>query len=107
MTTIVAKQNNLTQTWTVAAGIATLVISGNIFFDMYLESIVRIYDVTTSTFLPFGPNTTFSNTFVAGLPTYTWVTTVPTGTVSGDTILVYIDVTSNQLTALQLQYQKA
>lgn len=107
MTTIVGKQNNLTQSWTVAADVATLVISGNIFFDMILSTVVRIYDVTTSTTIPFGPNTTFSNTFVAGLPTYTWVTTVPAGTVSGDTVLVYINVLPSELNALQLQYQKA
>jgi hypothetical protein len=112
MTIIVSQQNTLTQTWTVATvgGVltGTLVISNNVLYDMKLTDIVRIADTTTGITFGINATTTFSNTFVSGKPTYTWVIgNVPAGTVSVDTVLVYIDVQPNQLLALQLQYQKA
>lgn len=106
---IVGKQNTLTQTFTVAAGTATLVISGETAFDLGKTDLLRIVD-TTNANATFGLNagTTFSNTFVNGIPTYTWVIpNVPAGTVSADTVLVYLNMTYPQIEILLLQYQKA
>lgn len=105
--TIIGKQNSLTQTWTVTAGVATLVISGNFFFDMWQDTLLRVYDVTTSTIIKYGAGTTFATSFVAGIPVYTWTFPVPAGTVSGDTVLVYISLSDLELNNLLLQYQKA
>lgn len=111
-TTIVGKQNDLTSSWNVStvAGIlvGTLVISNNIYFDMGLTDIVRIEDTTASAVFGINATTTFSNGFTNGLPTYTWVISgLPAGVASGDTLLIYINVTPDQLTNLLLQYQKA
>ena len=105
--TIIGKQNSLTQSWAVTAGVATLIISGNFFFDMWEGSLLRVYDVTTSTDISKFPNLTFTNSFVAGLPVYQWVFSVPSGTVTGDTVLVYISLSDLELNNLLLQYQKA
>lgn len=105
---IVSKQNNITYTWNVAAGVGTLVLSGLDAWDLGLTDIVRIFNTThTGEFLP-SATTTFSNTFVAGLKTYTWIfSNLPVDTVSGDTLLIYLEATLQQIGILLLQYQKA
>lgn len=108
MTTIVGKENDLSQTWAVAAGVGTLTISNNIYFDMKMTDITRIEDTTQGTAFGISATTTFASSFVSGLPVYVWTfTNLPAGTVTGDTLLVYIDIQPNQLNALLLQYQKA
>ncbi len=108
MTIIVGLNNDFTQSWDVTAGVGTLVISNNTYFDLGLTDIVRIEDTTTG--LPFGisATTTFSNTFASGKPTYTWTFgTLPAGTATGDTLLVYLNVNPEQAELMILQYQKA
>lgn len=108
MTTIVGQQNVLSYTWSVTTGTGTLVISNNTYFDLGLTDIVRIANTTHAAIFTITPGTTFSNTFVSGKPTYTWVIpNVPATTVTDDTLLIYINVTPPQLTNLLLQYQKA
>lgn len=105
---IVAKQNTLAYTWNVAAGVGTLVISGLDTWDLGLTDIVRIFNTTHTGEFGLSVTTTFSNTFAAGLKTYTWVfTNLPAGTVSGDTLLIYLNATPEQIVILLLQYQKA
>lgn len=105
---IVNKQNDLTQTWAVATGVGTLTISNNMYFDMKLTDILRIEDTTQGTVFGISATTTFASSFVSGLPVFVWTfTNLPAGTVTGDTLLVYISVQPDQLNAMLLQYQKA
>jgi|GEM_PF-4033060 hypothetical protein len=105
---IVAKQNNLTYTWNVAAGVGTLVVSGLDTWDLGLTDIVRIFNSTHTGEFTLGQGVTFANAFVAGLKTYTWTfINLPAGTVSGDTLLIYLNATEQQVSILLLQYQKA
>lgn len=108
MQAIVGKQNNITSSWTVVAGVGTLVLSNCIFFDLEPNSIIRINDTTQATSFGLSATTTYSNTFTNGLPTFTWVfNNLPAGTVSGDTLLIYLDLTPQQILLLIMQYQKA
>ena len=108
MEIIVTKQNLFTQSWSVTAGVGTITISAVNLWDLGITSLVRIEDVTQSTVFGISGTTTFSQTFTAGLPTYTWVfTNLPAGTVTGDTILVYLDVSPIQAELSLLGYQKA
>lgn len=105
---IVGKQNTLAYTLTVAAGTATIVISGESDWDLGLTDIQRIVNTTHAATFGLTPGTTFSNTFVAGLPTYTWVIpNVPSGTVTNDVLLIYLNATYPQIDISLLQYQKA
>lgn len=105
---IVSAQNTLTYTWNVAAGVGTLVITGETAWDLQEDDILRIFNTTHTGEFGISATTTFSNTFVSGLPTWTWVfTNLPAGTVSGDTLLIYLNVTEQQLAIALLQYQKA
>lgn len=109
-TAVVGQQNTLTKTWTVVGTTGTLVIAGETAWDWGLTDLVRIQDTTTSTVYGLSPGATFSNTIPAGtgIPTYTWtLVNLPVGTASGDTILVYLNVSYQQLNVLLLQYQKA
>lgn len=104
---IVGTQNTLTYTWTVTTGVGTLVISGCSAFDLVTNSVVRIFNTThTGEILP-SQGMTFTNAFVAGLKTFTWTfTNLPAGTVSGDTLLIYLAVDGEQIQVLQMYYQK-
>lgn len=105
---VVGSQNTLAYTWNVTAGVGTLVITGETAWDLQLTDILRIFNTTHTGQFGISATTTFSNTFVSGLPTWTWVfTNLPAGTVSGDTLLIYLNVTLEQLNIALLQYQKA
>lgn len=105
---IVTKQNNLTQTWTVSGTTGTLVLGGETAWDWSLCDLQRIEDTTTGTVFGLSAGATISNTFTAGLPTFTYtLPNLPAGTASGDTVLVYMNVTLQQLNIALLQYQKA
>lgn len=104
---IISKQNTITYTWTVATGIGTLVVSGLDTWDLKITDIARIFNTTHTGEFGISATTTFSNAFASGLKTYTWVfTNLPAGTVSGDTLLIYLTVTEQQASILLLQYQK-
>ena len=108
MEIIVAKQNTIAYSWTVTTGVGTLVISGLDTYDLKLTDIIRIENTTHAGSFGISATTTFSNTKTNGLNTYTWVfTNLPAGTVSGDTLLIYLSVTEQQAELLLLQYQKA
>lgn len=105
---IVASQNNITKTFTVVGIVGTLVLGGEVLWDWGMNDLIRIKDTTTGTTFGLSAGATFSNTFASGLPTYTWVLpNLPAGTASGDTILVYMNVTEPQASLSLLQYQKA
>jgi len=105
---IVGAQNTLTYTWTVDTGVGTLVVTGETAWDLHREDILRIFNTTHAGEFGISATTTFSNTFASGLPTWTWVfTNLPAGTVSGDTLLIYLNVTEQQLLIALMQYQKA
>jgi hypothetical protein len=105
---IIGKQNTIAYTWTVVASVGTLVVSGLDTWDLGLTDIVRVFNITHTGEFKLDPTTTFSNTFVAGLKTYTWTfSQLPAGTVSGDTLLIYLNVTEQQALILLMQYQKA
>lgn len=105
---IVASQNNITKTFTVVGSTATLVLGGETAWDWGMNDLLRINDTTTGTTFGLTAGTTFSNTFASGLPTFTWIIpNVPAGTASGDTVLIYMNVTYPQIEVTLLQYQKA
>lgn len=105
---IVGSQNTLAYTWNVAAGVGTLVITGETAWDFQQDDILRIFNTTHAGEFGISATTTFSNAFVNGLPTWTWVfSNLPAGTVSGDTLLIYLLVSYDQLKVALLQYQKA
>lgn len=103
MQTVVGQQNTLTYTWTVVAGVGTLVITNLTFFDLGLTDILRIFNTTHAGEFGISATTTFSNTFVNGVPTWTWVfTNLPAGTISGDTLLIYLSIQQPDEVLLQL-----
>lgn len=105
---IIGKQNTLAYTITVAANVATLVVSGETAWDLGFTDILRIENTTHAGVFYLDPESTFSQTFTAGLPVYTWTfTQYPATTVTSDTLLVYLSVNPEQLDASLLQYQKA
>lgn len=108
MTIVVGQQNTLTYTFTVVAGVATLVITGETAWDLGFTDIVRITNTTHAGTFYLDPSSTFSNTFVSGLPTYTWTfSNYPTGSATSDTLLIYLNVNPQQAEVALLQYQKA
>lgn len=105
---IISKQNTLAYTITVAAGVAILVVSGETAWDLGFTDIVRIVNTTHAGTFYLDPTSTFTQTFTAGLPVYTYTfTQYPATTVTSDTLLVYLNVNPQQLAASLLQYQKA
>lgn len=105
---IIGKQNNLAYTITVAANVATLVVSGETAWDLGKTDILRIVNTTHAGTFYLDPGSTFTQTFTAGLPVYTYTfTQYPATTVTGDTLLVYLLVNPQQLEESLLQYQKA
>ena len=108
MQIIIGQQNDITYSWTVSAGVGTLVVSNLIYWDLKLTDILRIFNTTHAGEFGLSATTTFTNGFTSGLPNWTWTfTNLPAGTVSGDTLLIYLDVTPEQIELLILQYQKA
>jgi len=105
MTAVIGKQNILSYTWAIAAGVGTLTISGNNAFDLGLTDIVRVEDTTQSTTFGLSATTTFTSSKSAGIPTYIWTfTNLPAGTLQTDTLLVYINVNPQQASYLVNQY---
>ena len=110
MNLIVGQDNPITYTFTVAAGFGTLVISNLTDWDLEKNSIVRIYSTTRTAQFTLTPNTTFSNTSVAGLPTYTWVwptADLPAGSATSDALLIYLIATPDQIMISLLQNLQA
>lgn len=110
MNLIVGQNNPYTAVLTVADGFGTLVISGLANWDLEKNSIVRIYSTTRSAQFTLTANTTFSNTFVSGLPTYTWVwptADLPASSATSDTLLVYLIATPDQIMISLLQNLQA
>lgn len=105
---VVAKQNTIAQTWAVAGTTGTLVLSGETAWDWSLTDLLRIEDTTTSTSFGLNAGATLTMAYVSGLPVWTWtLPNLPAGTATGDTVLVYMNVTYDQLNIALLQYQKA
>ncbi len=105
---IVGVDNPLSYTFTVTTGVATLVISGLVGSDLGLTSIDRIYNTTRSAFFYLDPTTVFSNTFASGLPTFSWTfTQYPAASTTGDTLLIYLNMSQPLADNLLLQNLQA
>lgn len=110
MQIIVGQQNTLAYTFTVTGGFGTLVISGETAWELQQDNLVRVYNSTHAGTFYLTANTTFSNTFTNGLPTYTWVwptSDLPASSATSDTLLIYLEATPDQVMISLLQYQKA
>lgn len=104
MQIIVGKQNILTYTWTVTGSSGVLVVSNEYNFDLIQGMNCRCYDITTGTTWMMSSTTTFTSSFSAGKPIYTWTfTNLPT-TATSDTLYVYLTVDEYTATTLALQY---
>lgn len=105
MTAIVGKQNILSYTWAIAAGVGTLTVLGNNAFDLGLTDLVRIEDTTQSSTFGISATTTFAQSKASGVPTYVWtLTNLPAETLQTDTLLVYLNVNPEQAQYLVSQY---
>lgn len=92
ISTLGTPNNVYTAVWNVTAGVATLVISGVTGFDLTAGMLNSIWDVTTSTFLNT-KRVTCTYAYVAGLPVWTYTLfSVPVGTVTGDTLVITLDI---------------
>lgn len=108
MQILVGVQNTLAYTFTVTSGVGTLVISGETAWEIQQNDIARIFNTTHAGEFFLSSTTTFSNTFVSGLPTYNWVfSNLPSGSATSDTLLIYLNANPEQVMVSLLQYQKA
>lgn len=105
---IVGKQNTIAYTFTVSGATAALTLTGETAWDWQENDIQRIYNTTTPSTFGISDTTSFTQAFVAGLPTFTWTfSNLPAGTATADVLLIYMNVTYIQLNIALLQYQKA
>jgi hypothetical protein len=93
MRVIAGNKNNIF-TWTFDSVAKTLSISNVTEFDLNIESLLSVYDVTTgSMFAVNSPLTTFSWNYVAGRKVFTYTFgTVPAGSANADVLQIYLDI---------------
>ncbi len=106
MQLIVGQDNPIEYDFTVTGGFGTLVISNETAWDINENSILRIFNSTHTGEFFLTPNTTYSNTFASGLPTFTWVWPIadlPSGSATADVLLIYLLVSPDQLNISLLQ----
>lgn len=95
--------NNNIYTAAFNAAAKTLTLSKIINFDMQIDNLISVYDVTVS--LPFVfTGMTFSKVMVGAYPTYVWTfLSVPAGSANTDTLDIMIQIPDNYLNYSVLQ----